>query len=401
MSYAQVLVQKMTTPHRKISMCAVKVGSFGVSLDARMKICSVWDHQHPLVRHELHHWCCMAVSGQYIALANNIGDIHLYEHAKPPHEAPYIIDIDISNSGNEAADILSRRRQAVAHLSFSPDGNYLLMINKQRHVYAFCVADKTLLPALPQIDLVPFNYVAYNMYRKNVAACWSPDNQHILLIFNSKPLIHRLGTSTWGAAEPAAVPQDYLHLLHLCAWSPRADQTYALVRVGSVFGIWIYIYQQEEQEEQQQKLKLTIHITTRHHEYVSGLVYSTDGSLLAVGTPTAPFIHFFSPATGIMLFKYSPPPFFTNKVLGCHGAPPYIHISDNDHLHVAINHTCYTHKLVPRWKQTMMLMLLLKGQQRRRSLPHELWHLIACDFRDSLQVSCVAALPMVIYNKEP
>lgn len=379
MSHTQELVQKMTTPHRKMSMCAVKVGRYGVSLDTSTNICSVWDPRQPLVRHELHHWSCMAVSDQYIALANNLGDIHLYEHEKPPHEAPYVIDIHGNDDDDDDERQRRRRRQAVVHMSFSADGSVLLMINKRRNAYVFRVADMVLLPALPQIDMVLFNYVAYNMYRKCVAACWSPDNQQILLVLNTKPLIHRLGTPKWDDVVAAAKAREYLDLQPLCAWSPRGDQTFALVCAGTVFGIWVYIYQQEEQEEQKQKHKVTIHIQTRHQECVSGLVYSPDGSLLAVSTATAPYIHFFSPATGALLFNYQRPPFFTNKA-------PFIHMTDDDHLHVGLGQSCYTYHLVPQWKRTMMLMLLLKGQRQRRSVPHELWHLIACDFRDSLLV---------------
>jgi hypothetical protein len=94
----------------------------------------------------------MAVSDQYIALANNLGDIHLYEHEKPPHEAPHVIDIHGDDDDDDDERQRRRRRQAVVHMSFSADGSLLLMINKRRNAHVFRVADMVLLPALALLN---------------------------------------------------------------------------------------------------------------------------------------------------------------------------------------------------------------------------------------------------------
>jgi hypothetical protein len=299
----------------------------------------------------------------------------------------------------------------VVHLAFSADGQLLLMLTKHRHAYIFRVSDMTLLPALPQFPLVAFNFVAYTLYGTNMAVSWAPDNQHILLVFNAKPLMHRLGAADWDNVIPFVEWQNRfgVHMVSLCAWSPRADHTYALVSVGIVSDIWVSIYQ-----NQKKHVALTIHIPTWDQESnaVSGLAYSSDGSLLALSTNTEPFIRFFSCATGTLLFNYTPPPFFAQKALAKHHIPwPHIFIDDDNYLHVIMHQTCYTHLLVPQWKRTVLLLLLLKMSGRGRgrgppgrSLPHELWHFIACDFRDALQVSVAVAVaaskssPIAIYK---
>lgn len=385
-----------------MSVCAVNVGGgggggggYGVSLDTRLKICSVWDkveesRPHPLVSHELHHWSCMAVSAEYLVVGNDAGYIHIYQHTRPPHEPPYLIIPPLLLSVEDSG--------AVIHLAFSKDEHHLLIVTKRRRAYTFRVSDMTHLQALPQFAPVKFNYVAYNICRKHVVACWSPDNRHILLVFNSKPLLHHVGCSaSW---DVVAAEKHGLNMLALCAWSPRGD-TYALVSVGTVFCAWVYLYNNNENNTQKQKLKLTILIQSRDQVCVSGLAYSSDGSLLAVSTRAAPYIHFFSPATGTLMFNYAAPVVYFNKVLG-HTASGVSHIQICDeYLHVAINHTCYTHTLAPRWKRTMLLMLVLKGRGRGRSLPHELWHFIACDFRDALHVSIPASSSSPIVFTRP
>jgi hypothetical protein len=403
-AYSQELVQKMTTPSRKMSMCAVKIaggdsggggggggGGYGMSLDTRSQMCSVWGDKVPLVRYELHGWSCMAVSAQYLVLGNYEGYISLFEHPKQqPHERPYTIAP------------LKDAPHSVVHLAFSKDESHLLIIRKSRQAHVLRVADMT-LSDLPTFAPVRFNHTAFCIYPKNVAACWSPDNRHILLVYNSKPLMHHIGigAASWDNVVPEeSYGHSYgLHMLGLCAWSPRGD-TYALVSVGSVLGAWVYLYGGDKHH-----LKLTIHLPSRHQMTVTGLVYSSDGSLLAVSTPEEPFIHFFSPATGTLVFNYTPPPYFANKALGYRigGGLPHIHIRD-EYFHIAVNYTCYTHTLTPRWKRTLLQMLLLKGTGtgtgRGRRLPHELWHLIACDFRDALQVSIPASScsPITIYK---
>ena len=379
MTYNQRVVKTISAGHNRVSECAE-----GVTLDKRMRICSVWE---PLYApYELRNWTHMAVSAQHIFLGNVKGMVKMFSRATP-YELPVTI---LKNNS-----IL-----AVSHLALSRDTQHLLIITQQKHAYTYEIDTGNLQKLPPILAQIPFNPLSYLMCQKHVTGCWAPNNSDVLMVYNSKPLLYHGETRTWRDIDTKKVAEEGIVMLPLCAWSPRHRDTFVLVGVGKVFCVWLYIYNALQQ------LKLTILFATKKQAHLTALEYSGDGCLLMVATRLYPFVHFFSPVTGDFLFSlqfsipnYQPYDWVTHV--------QFSHADDT--IHVAYKKSYFIHELQPNWKKTMLqIMLVWKGRGRGRGrggggrrLPPELWHIISWDFRDALLLSVNSSLilPIVIHNR--
>lgn len=381
--YKQTLVQTIRAGHYSVSECAE-----GVSLDKRLKICSVWRDDTPYAPYELREWSHMAASPRHIFLGNAEGVVKMYARAAP-QQAP--VTIDTNNP-----------MMAVSHLALSRDARHLLILQQHKHAYTYAIDTATLHQLPPILSQIPLNPLAYIILRKHVTGCWAPNNSDVLIVYNSQPLLYRGNTRSWQEdilTHNAGTQDGSIVVLPLCAWSPRGD-TFVLVGVGQVFCVWLYLYRVAAAATTT-RLQLTILFATTRQASLTALEYSADGSLLVVATRLHPFIHFFSPATGAFLFSLQfplPQTVATTRWDWVTHVQMSVAECGSEQIHVAYKNTYYIHQLMPRWKETMLQVMMLS--KRRRLLPPELWHMISWDFRDALILSHTTSplSPVVIHN---
>ncbi len=379
-----MLVKHIRTGHCTVSECAE-----GVSLDKQLKICNVWDGP---ASYQLREWSHMAASSRHIFLGNADGVVKMFARAAPQQTPVTVLEED-DGHGNHGIVY------AVSHLALSRDQRHLLILKQHKQVYTYDLELGVLDKLTPILAQIPLNPLAYLMSRKHATGCWAPNNAAVLIVYNSQPLLYRVETRVWAdiLLDKSAV-EGSIVILPLCAWSPRGD-TFVLAGSGQVFCVWLYLYNAATHRRQ-----LTILFATKRQAVITALDFSSDGSLLVVATRLYPFIHFFSPATGDFLFSLE---FAVPKTTPATARWDWVThvqmsvVSEETQIHVAYKKNYFIHHLMPRWKATMLQVMLLKRQNRgRRFLPPELWHMISWDFRDALLLPThrTAISPVIIHN---